>query len=368
MQALTLKNARFALAVVAVLMFLPLAATAQHYLQTNLVSDIPGLAAHTDTDLANSWGVARSGTSPWWVADNGTGKATIYTASGVKQGLVVTIPPATGTGPGTPTGIVFNGGSGFAVTKGTASGAALFIFATEDGTISGWSPSVDATHAIIKVGPPTVAIYKGLAIGTFNSATYLYAANFETGKVDVYDSTWASFTPPGGFVDADIPTGYAPFAVHNIGGKLFVTYAKQGEGVDEVDGKGLGFVDEFDTGGTLLLRLQHGPWFNAPWGVAVAPANFGAFSNDVLVGNFGSGQIVAFDATTGDFLGYIHGKKGPISIEGLWAISFGGGVANNGATNALFFTAGIEDEDHGLFGTLTPILKGNGDDDEDDND
>src|ERR1041385_8533208 len=177
-------------------------AQAQHYRQTNLVSDVPGLAAHTDPDLANSWGVARSGTSPWWVSDNGTGKSTLYDQNGNKLSLVVTIPPPAGsTATSTPTGMVNNGTTGFVVSNGTTSGAARFIFATEDGTISGWNPSVNGTNAILEVDNSANSIYKGLAIANFNGATYLYAANFATGKVDVIDSTWHAATVPGGFVD-----------------------------------------------------------------------------------------------------------------------------------------------------------------------
>lgn len=349
-------HAYFAFVITAALL-LPTFAAAQHYQQTNLVSDVPGLAATTDPDLVNSWGIARSATSPWWVNDNGTGKSTIYNSSGMKQSFVVTIPPPTGsTETSTPTGIVFSGGVGFAVSNGTASAPALFIFDTEDGTISGWSPTVDATHAILEIDNSGTAVYKGLAIASLDSSTLIYAANFKTGKVDVFDSNWQPTTVPGGFIDASLPEGYAPFGIQNVGGNIFVGFAEQSGGTDEVDGRGLGFVDEFDSGGHLLMKFQHGPWLNAPWGVAVAPANFGHFSKDVLVGNFGSGQIAAFDPTTGAFMGFLLGAKGPIMIPGLWAIAFGAAAPNNGPTNTLFFAAGIDDEAHGLFGTLTPII------------
>ena len=340
---------------------LPLAAAGQpHYKQTNLVSDVPDLAATTDPDLVNPWGLSRSATSPWWVSDNGTGKSTLYNAAGAKLALVVTVPPASGS---TPTGTVFNGGSGFVVTQGSASGAARFLFATEDGTISGWSPAVDATHAIIAVDKAGTAIYKGMTLATFNNATYLYVANFKSGQVEVYSSTWAETSAPGGFADPLLPPGYAPFNVQNIGGHIFVMFAKQGQLPDEAEGRGLGYVDEFDGVGNLLLRLQHGPWLNAPWGVAQSPARFGQFSDNILVGNFGSGEIAAFDPATGEFRGRLHGPRGTLVIPGLWAIAFGGGTANNGATTDLFFTAGIDDEEHGLFGTLTPVAKGDDDDD-----
>lgn len=335
---------------------LPFQAQAQHYKQTNLVSDVPGLAAHTDPDLVNAWGVARSATSPWWVNDNGTGKATVYDQNGNKLSLVVTIPaPAGSTAPSTPTGMVFNSSSGFVVTGATGgSGPARFIFATEDGTISGWNPAADGTHAILEADNSASAIYKGLAIASFNGATYLYAANFRAGRIDVFDSNWQAATLPGGFTDTALPAGYAPFNVQEIGGKLFVAFALQGALPDEAEGRGRGFVDEFDTGGNLLMRFQHGPWLNAPWGLAIAPSNFGKFSNMLLVGQFGSGQIAAYDLASGEFEGLLHGDRGPLAIEGLWALSFGGGAPNNGPVNTLFFTAGINDEQNGLFGTLTP--------------
>ena len=333
---------------------LPQPAAAQHYKQTNLVSDVPGLAASTDPDLVNPWGLTRSATSPWWVSDNGTGKSTLYSGAGNKLALVVTVPPPSGS---TPTGVVFNGGSGFVVMQGMASGPARFIFATEDGTISGWNPAVDPTHAIIAVNNAGSAIYKGITLATAASNTYLYAARFKSGKVDIYTSTWARTSVPGQFADPLLPAGYAPFNVQNIGGNILVMFAKQGTMPDEVDGRGLGYVDEFDSLGNLLLRLQHGPWLNAPWGVAQSPASFGQFSNNILVGNFGSGEIAAFNPATGEFLGRLHGAQGTLVIPGLWALQFGGGAPNNGATTDLFFTAGIDDEEHGLFGTLTPIVK-----------
>jgi uncharacterized protein (TIGR03118 family) len=349
----------------AIVVLLPSNALAQHYQQTNLVSDVPGLALHTDPDLVNSWGLVRGPTTPWWINDNGTGLAQLYMGDGTKVILhigtvtvpaVVIPPPAGSTGTSTPTGIAFNGGTGFVVTKGTASAAARFIFATEDGTISAWSPTVDPVNAILEVpaaGVAVNAIYKGLTINNDNNL--LYAANFLTGKVDVFDSHFAPTTVPGGFADTALPPGYAPFNVQNINGNIFVTFAKQGTPPDEVDGRGLGFVDKFDQNGNLLLRFQHGPWLNAPWGVTLAPANFGLFSNRLLVGQFGSGRIAAFDPITGEFLGFLHGPRGPLVIDGLWALGFGADNANSGPSNTLFFTAGINDEQDGLFGTLTAL-------------
>jgi uncharacterized protein (TIGR03118 family) len=346
------------------LMLIPVAAMGQHYIQTNLVSDVSGVAAHTDADLKNAWGVSHTATSPWWVSDNGTGLATLYNATGVKQGLIVTIaPPPGSTDPATPTGQVANGTTGFVVPKGatgtTPNGPARFIFATEDGTISGWNPTANGTHSLIgvdnsvnTVGAAHSAIYKGLAILTVGSTTRLYAANFKGGTIDVFDSTWQPVTSVS-FVDSTLPPGYAPFNVQALGTSLFVAYAKVGVLPDEQHGKGLGFVDEFDSNGTLLRHFQHGPWLNAPWGMAIAPSKgFGQFSGALLVGNFGSGQLVAYDRTSGEFLGFVHGAKGPLVIDGLWAISFGAG-GSNGLPTQLFFTAGPNDENDGLFGMLT---------------
>ena len=357
---------RSAGAALAALLLLSATAGAQRYQQTNLVSDVPGLAATTDPDLVNAWGMVHSATSPWWVNDNGTGKSTLYNAAGTKQALVVTVPPPDGSAPGTtsaPTGIVFNGSTtDFVVanpTDSTKFGAARFIFSTEDGTISGWNPTANPNTAIIKIDNSASAVYKSLAMGVFNGATYLYAANFTGGKVEVFDSSWAPVSVPGGFADAHLPPDYSPFNVQNIGGNIFVTFAKSDGSKDEVHGRGLGFVDEFDSGGNLLMRLKHGKWLNAPWGITLAPADFGKFSNRLLVGNFGSGMIAAYDPSDGEFKGLMRGRhERPIVIPGLWALAFGSGgagLANNGPANTLFFYAGIDDEEHGLFGTLTPI-------------
>lgn len=334
------------------------AALGQHYIQTNLVSDDPSIpAAHTDTVLKNAWGMSRTATSPWWVSDNGTGKATLYNGAGVKNTAVqVTIATPPGDlDPATPTGQVANGTTGFTVSKTvngiTKSGPARFIFATEDGTISGWNPTVDAANSIIGVDNSASAIYKGLAILTVGSTTRLYAANFKGGTIDVFGSDWSPVTSVT-LADPSLPAGYAPFNIQALGTSLFVAYAKVGDLPDEQHGKGLGFVDEFDANGTLLRRFQHGPWLNAPWGMAIAPATgFGQFSGNLIVGNFGSGRIVAYDRNTGEFLGFLHGARGPLVIDGLWGLAFGN-AGSNGLPTELFFTAGPDDESHGLFGKL----------------
>jgi len=337
-----------------------------HYQQTNLVSDLPGLAAHTDADLVNPFGLTRGPATPWWANDEGTGRATLYNAVGVKQGLVVTVPPPPGSAAGTtstPTGIIFNGStSDFMV--GSPAAVARFIFATLDGTISGWAPALGTT-AIIAVDNSSRAIYTGLTSASFNGATLLYAANHKTGAIDVFDSHFQPATVPGQFVDAAMPAGLVAFNIQAIGSNLVVTYADGA--TPPAFGRGLGAVDVFDTGGHLLMRLKSGEAaLNAPWGVAMAPADFGELSNRLLVGNLGSGRIAAFDPATGEFVGFLHGSRGALSIDGLWAIAFGGGNTTNGASNALFFTAGIDGLKHGLFGTITPQVKNGKDNDAED--
>ncbi|HEY9207122.1 MAG TPA: TIGR03118 family protein [Candidatus Methanoperedens sp.] len=332
---------------------------ANNYVQTNLVSDVPGLAQITDPNLVNSWGIAHPPTGPWWVADNGMGVSTLYNGTGQPfppgNPLVVNIPPpAGGTGPSTPTGIVFSGGLDFEVTPGKP---AAFIFVTEDGTISAWNRTVDPNNATLKVDNSPGAVYKGATIAKKGNANVLYVANFSGGTVDVFDTDFNQVSlSAGAFTDKSIPVGFAPFNVQNIEGRIFVTFAQQdAQKHDNLDGPGLGFVDVFDPGGNLLMRLKHGNWMNAPWGITLAPSDFGKFSEHLLVGNFGSGQIAAFDPEEGNFQGLLRGTDGkPITIDGLWGLGFGNG-ANAGPVNTLFFAAGIDDEQHGLFGTITPI-------------
>ena len=348
------------------------AANGSRYLQTNLVSDVAGWAPVTDAALVNPWGLSRSATSPWWVADNGTGLSTLYTGAGAKLALVVTVPPAPGQpAPSAPTGTVFNGSSDFQVGTNQP---ARFLFVTEDGALSGWNPAANATVAINKVNNSGNAVYKGLAIGQIAGANYLYAANFYAGTVDVFDRTFAPVNLGAtAFVDPELPPNYAPFNVQAIGNWIYVAYAKQDEEkIDEVAGAGRGFVSVFSTAGVLHHRLEHGGWLNAPWGIALSPANFGRYSNMILIGQFGSGKIAAFDPATGYFTGLLRSENHQaMRIDGLWALSFGNG-AGAGPLTTLYFTAGPEEEAHGLFGSITPIAdqnKGNGgDDDESDED
>ena len=320
--------------------------------QHNLVSDIPGLADFTDPDLANPWGISFSATSPFWVSDNHTGLATLYNTNGVKQGLVVTIPPPLGQqGPAAPTGQVFNPNA--ANFQG-----ARFIFAGEDGVISAWS---GGTTAVLKVdNSPSDSIYKGLAMGSNASGAFLYAADFHNNKVDVFDSNFASTNLPGSFTDPNLPAGYAPFNISVSGTRVYVTYALQdADGEDDVAGPGHGFLDVFDTDGNFIQRLVSMGTLNSPWGMAWAPSGFGPFSGDLLVGNFGDGTINVFDPVTGTWIAQLDGPNGkPITNLGLWAIAFGNG-GNGGKQNYLYFTAGIPGpdslEDHGLFGSVSPV-------------
>ena len=320
------------------------------YTVHDLNSDLPGVATHQDPDLQNGWGITEPPNGPWWVADNGTDKSTLYNAEGTKQGLVVNIVN------GAPTGAVFNGGSGFVVSvtdvSGTRSGPARFIFASESGTISGWSPAVDATNSVVGV-TTAGAVYKGLAL----AGGQLYATDFVGGKVDVFNSSFGAGTATGGFVDPKLPSGYAPFGIAAVSGNLVVTFAKQESGSeDELHHQGFGVVDEFDTDGNLISRIATHGQLNAPWGIALAPAGFGPFSGDLLVGNFGDGRINAF-AQQGDGswerVGGLRDSSGrAISIDGLCGIGFG----NNGAagpSTTLYFAAGPNDEANGLFGSIT---------------
>jgi uncharacterized protein (TIGR03118 family) len=324
------------------------------YRQTNLVSDVPGLAQLTDPDLVNPWGLAAGPTTPAWVANNGTGKATIYpgfvNGSPIqKAGLVVSIPG------GAPTGQVFNGTPGFVVRSGTASGPALFLFDSEAGLVTGWNPGVPppppSPQAQVGASAPD-AIYKGLAIASTAAGIFLYAADFHHGRIDVFDSSFNLVHLSGSFSDSAIPRGFAPFNIQELGGLLYVAYAKQdADREDEIAGPSLGFVDVYSPSGHLLRHLIQRGQLNAPWGLVLAPSGFGRFSGALLVGNFGNGRINAYDPETGEFLGRLRHEDGsPIAIEGLWALRFGNGVTGNPTT--LLFTAGIDDEAHGLFGAI----------------
>jgi uncharacterized protein (TIGR03118 family) len=341
----------------------------QHYKQTNLVSDVPGMAAATDPNLVNPWGMSRSSGSPWWISDNGPGLAQIYTGAGAPLNVFGQCPAGTETNcvivptgdpnsspTGVPTGQVFNGTTDFNVTPQNPS---HFIFVTEDGTVSGWAGGPKAT---IKVNTHSASVFKGVALATARiksgeTANFLYVADFRKGHVNVYDTNFYKVhMDDDAFEDEEIPHGFAPFNVQNIGGNLYVAFAEQdSQKHDEVDGPGLGYVDVFSPTGHLLHRLQHGQWFNGPWGITQAPNDFGAYSHNILVGQFGSGQILVFDPVTGRFKGSLNdASNNPITIDGLWDIAFGNG-ANAGPSNTLFFTAGIDHEAHGLFGMIMAV-------------
>ncbi len=330
----------------------PASAAENSYTVTNLVSDVPGLAAHVDPTLVNAWGLTSLPTSPWWVADNGTNVSTLYRADGTKVPLTVQVPNA-------PTGAVSNSGSHFVVANETGAGPALFIFATEEGKILGWNPSVSLTQAQVAVDHSgTGAVYKGLAIASSLGGDFLYATDFHNGRVDVFDGNFHQVNAPGTFADPHIPSGYAPFGIQNLNGTIAVTYAMQNAARhDDVAGQGHGFVDLFDTSGTFLLRVGTHGQLNSPWGLAMAPAGFSGFGGDLLVGNFGDGQISAFEPQTDgtfEFVGQLRtSDRKVLTIDGLWALQFGKGAANNGSTSTLFFTAGPNGELHGLFGTIT---------------
>jgi uncharacterized protein (TIGR03118 family) len=320
------------------------------YSWTNFQSDIPGVAQHVDENLVNPWGMAASANGVIWVSDNGTGVSTLYNQDGTARSLVVTIPTAARNREGgNPTGIVFNNTEFFQVTKNGNSAPAFFIFVSEDGSISGWNPTLDQTNAIIAVDNGTnrgrnSAIYKGATLGVANGHNFLYVTDFHTGKVQTYDENFHQVNP-NGFVDPDLPAGYAPFGIRQFNGEIFVTYAKQDHArEDDVPGPGFGFVNVFDTSGNFLRRLISNGELNAPWGLALV-------EDGLWVGNFGDGRINNYDPLTGDFIETLMTADGtPLQFEGLWdLLPLGDGV---------FFTAGIADEEHGLFGIITEDEEG----------
>src|SRR5262249_23835251 len=336
-------------------------AAAQFYLQLNLVSDGAVPAGLTDARVVNAWGLVSGPTTPWWISDNGTGLTTLYNVGTGAITNTFTVPGAGGQ-QGTPTGVVFNGGTGFVVNNGLGTSPARFIFASEDGTISAFRGA-----PIVTVVPKSAsgAGYKGLAIDSATAGTLLYATNFHAGTVDVFDSTFTPVHKPGAFVDPDLPAGYAPFGIQNLDGTIYVTYALQdADKHDDVPGQGHGFVNAFDTPGNLLHRVASNGQLNSPWGLVLAPAHFGTFGDGLLGAHFGAGLTRTVDPPkvpgAGEFQSAapLPSANGPpLEIDGLWALSFGQGAANNanGATNTFFFTAGPFEEGHGLFGSLVAV-------------
>jgi uncharacterized protein (TIGR03118 family) len=379
---LSWKSPKLLMAVAGALLIFPCSVSAQHYTQTNLVSDVMGNAPTHDPNLVNPWGLSRSNTSAWWVSDNATGDSTLYDGSGniipINGNGIVTIPAPKSAPAGTigsPTGTVFNSANAFLLSNGKP---AAFLFDSEDGTITGWNggPSAEVVIDNSGKGSSNGAVYKGMTSAQWNGQHFLYVTNFHAGRVEVYDSSFKrvrldadAFDPNEdndrfdnrhGGADARfgerVPRGFAPFNIQNIGGSLFVTYAKQdSQGHDDVAGDGNGFVEIFTPGGKHIGSLEHGPWLNSPWGVVWTPRDFGVFSNTILVGNFGDGTIAAFNGFTHQFIGFVKNPDDSLlSIHGLWALAFGNN-SGAGSSTTLFFTAGPQHEMHGLFGTLTPV-------------
>ncbi len=342
------------------------------YVQRNLVSDGFVPAERVDPNLVNGWGITRGPATPWWVSDNGTGTSTLYDGDGVPRPLVVSVTGAGGQ-PAAPTGVVFNDtATAFVVSAGGASAPARFLFASEDGTLSGWNPGVPppatSTRTVVAVdNSASGAVYKALAVASTPAGPRLYAANFHARTVEVYDGSFAPVPAPGAFVDPTIPAGFAPFGLRVIGDRVYVTFAEQDQAKhDEVDGPGLGYVSAFDLDGAFIRRVASQGKLNAPWGLALAPAaGFGRLSGRLLVGNFGDGHIVGYlldddgqgtdddgDADGDEDGGaYLTGTGGRITIDGLWGIGFGNDAAA-GPSTTLFFAAGPADERHGLFGRI----------------
>jgi uncharacterized protein (TIGR03118 family) len=361
-----------------------LGAFAQNYVQTNLVSDIPqaanadGTSVIIDGHLTNAWGLARGAATPWWVNNNGTGTSTLYSGNGAITPLVVTVPNAKGvTAPSRPTGIIFNGSTDFAiapVSNPAASNPAAFIFATNNGTISAWGPPatpVTATGTSIALNEVDEskegANFVGLTWVESEGNHFLLAANFSANKIEMFDKTFKRVQlREDAFDDERLPRDFAPYNVQAVGANVVVTYAKQNSaktGADNNCGDDCGFVDVFTAKGKLILRLEHGPWLRAPWGVALAPQDFGFFSHDLLIGNRFGGTIAAFNIVSGKFLGnLLDANDTPIAIDGLWGLEFdnrgsneAGSTATPSTGPALFFSAGIDGYAHGLFGTFTPV-------------
>jgi uncharacterized protein (TIGR03118 family) len=326
------------------------------YVLAKLASDTTSgayVATYRDPNLVNAWGLAFNPTGFAWVDNAGSSTSTLYDGNGVPQSLVVTIPSAAADAG--PTGLVFNGStSDFMIGTAPARGPSLFVFATLSGSIAAWSEALNSNQALTVVdNSASGSVYTGLALAAQGNANFLYAADFTRGKVDVFDASFAPATAGGGFVDPNLPAGYSPFGIQAIGNRIYVAYAIPDPATHEKRGAGLGVLDVFDSSGTLVKQLvPAGGMLNAPWGIALAPADFGKFSNALLVGNFGDGTINAYDPNTGAFMGQLADSNGtPIAIDGLWGIAFGGSPGF--ASNALYFAAGPNNETHGVFGRIT---------------
>jgi uncharacterized protein (TIGR03118 family) len=343
---------------IAVLFFgLTVAASAQSFTVNNLTADVPGVAANTDPNLIGPVGLSRGIIGKWWVPNSGSATATLYDGGGVASALIVNLPPVPGSStPTRATGTVFTGADGFNVSPGNP---ALFMFVTLDGTILGWSPNVDLFNAVVLVNRNGKASYTGMTTAEIGASHYLYAVNALTARIEVFDTTLQNVVFKGdAFREPDLPDGLVPFNVQNIGRDIVVTYRR--DGGEDSDGP-QGWVAIFDARGHFLARLHSDSSLNAPWGVALAPQDYGEFSHLLLVANHGSGQIAAFDLFTGEFVGFMLDPNGNvINIDGLWALGFAdGGIADfttvMGPYNACYFTAGTQMGQHGLFGSLVPV-------------
>lgn len=319
---------------------------------TNLVTDdqSANAAQTTDPDIVNAWGVSFIATGPFWVSDNGTGVTTLYSVDPVtnattKLGLAVSLP-----GDGSVTGQTSNPNFGSGAFNGN-----LFLFVNEDGTVSGWRGALGTQAETLQTGSDA-NVYKGTTVATIGGHTYLYSANFRNGTIDILKGDAGAPDLTGNFTDPNLPSGYAPFNVQNINGTIYVTYALQdSEKSDEIAGAGLGFVDAFDTNGNLIGRIASNGTLNAPWGLALAPDSFGGIAGDLLVGNFGDGTINIFDLGSDTFVGLLTDKNdNPIVIDGLWALTTGND-AMAGSSGKLYFSAGPNDESHGLFGVISRV-------------
>ncbi len=326
---------------------------AGRFVQRNLVSDVPGKAELLDPSLVNAWGLAFGPMTPAWVANNGSDNSTLY-SGGVSGTPVAKLPLTVSIPGGKPTGMVFNGSSGFVIHSGASSGPASFLFSSESGKITGWNITVPPITQAQPAASVRGAIFKGLAIADTASGQRLYATDFHHGQVDVWNSSFKRVHRRGAFRDRRIPDKFAPFGIQAIGSKVFVSYAKQDRAAeDDVPGRGNGFVDVFDTSGKLLRRFARRGPLNSPWGMVRAPQDFSGAGGALLIGNFGDGRINAFSPRSGKFLGALRRKNGSrLAIDGLWALSFGNGMI--GTPNTLLFTAGPSGESHGLFGEILP--------------
>ena len=339
-----------ALLVLVAATLLSLPAVAQKTVVTLLTSDISIPGAFLDTNLVNPWGMSASPAGPWWISDNHTGLSTLYDGTGKPGSLVVTIPSASGSGTGSPTGSIFNNTTDFKISGNST----VFLFCTQDGTISGWSSGSNAVIAVNNSG--SSAVYKGCALGQAAGNNYFYAANFFNNSVDVFDKNFAPFSFGGSaFVDPNVPAGFAPFNVANVGGgHLAVTFAKQNAGKNhDVPGIGNGYITIFDTSGNIVTRLSHVIYDNSPWAVVVAPTGYGGFAGDYLVGNFGSGAILAY-TPAGAYIGQFFNVSGfALTVDGVWGLAFGNG-SGSGPKTTLYYTAGTFYEAHGILGSLVP--------------